>query len=436
MKVAQHYFNRGNKKIFHKDFAGAITFFDKGIEINPEFAFAYLNRGIAKNLNQDLENTFYLSQNTDSDDAESEINTEGVHADNFVIQNDAIADFDKAICINPWYAKAYYSRGRVKSGFKNQLSISANSFYRANKKEGYHRLKDNKNQVPDNNQETYAGVMADFDKAIEIDPEFAEAYYTRGLAKNFRTSQPATKDDLSKVQEIDLNFAGALIREALAIDNQIKDFAGAIADFDKAIEINPEFADAYYCRGLVKNYFRNHNSEVVSPVQTFEIDDRFATGSYDDKHAENYHSKDYIGIIADFDMAIQTNPRHAKAYCSRGVVKIFSQDLCEEIILILRNKPIDSGKRDAFRKGKNFNDDIFNKYAGALADFDKAIEINPRFANAYFLRGIIKTYCQDHKGASKDFEKAIVLDPEFKEVYSESGLSSRITEQTTRTYLN
>ena len=61
MKVAQHYFNRGKKKISYKDYAGAIVYFDKGIEINPNFAWAYLNRGIAKNFNQDHDGRYSIT---------------------------------------------------------------------------------------------------------------------------------------------------------------------------------------------------------------------------------------------------------------------------------------------------------------------------------------------------------------------------------------
>lgn len=62
------------------------------------------------------------------------------------------------------------------------------------------------------------GAMADFNKAIEIKPDFTETYTVRGLVKQY-------KGDLD----------------------------GAIADYNKAIELNPYFVIAYYCRGLL-NY--------------------------------------------------------------------------------------------------------------------------------------------------------------------------------------
>lgn len=58
-------------------------------------------------------------------------------------------------------------------------------------------------------------AMEDFDKAIELRPDYAEAYANRGKIK---------------------------------IDRE--DYEEAIVDFDKAIELNPELAEAYGNRGL------------------------------------------------------------------------------------------------------------------------------------------------------------------------------------------
>lgn len=49
--------------------------------------------------------------------------------------------------------------------------------------------------------------------------------------------------------------------------------------------------------------------------------------------------------------------------------------------------------------------------AGAIADYDKAIEHNPQFAAAYYNRGIAKSGLRDMEGAKEDFVKATHLDP-------------------------
>ncbi|ROL56058.1 tetratricopeptide repeat protein [Bacteroidetes/Chlorobi group bacterium Naka2016] len=47
-QTAEEYFLRGNAKVEKGDFRAAIEDYTKAIQINPNYAWAYINRGIAK----------------------------------------------------------------------------------------------------------------------------------------------------------------------------------------------------------------------------------------------------------------------------------------------------------------------------------------------------------------------------------------------------
>ena len=50
-------------------------------------------------------------------------------------------------------------------------------------------------------------------------------------------------------------------------------------------------------------------------------------------------------------------------------------------------------------------------YLGAISEFTKAIEMNPRDVEAYNRRGEAKGVLKDHEGAMADFNKAKELNP-------------------------
>lgn len=100
-------------------------------------------------------------------------------------------------------------------------------------------------------RQDYAGAIADFTKAIEINPEYTDAYYNRGLAKAFIQDNEGAITDLTKT--IENNPDNAVAYENRGISrNILKDFSGAIADFNKAIKLNPEYSLAYFSRGNAK----------------------------------------------------------------------------------------------------------------------------------------------------------------------------------------
>ena len=58
-----------------------------------------------------------------------------------------------------------------------------------------------------------------------------------------------------------------------------------------------------------------------------------------------------------------------------------------------------------------------NDYAGAIADYNKAIELDPQDAYAYDNRGSAKYLLNDYAGAMADYNKAIELFPQNTRVY-------------------
>jgi tetratricopeptide (TPR) repeat protein len=97
----------------------------------------------------------------------------------------------------------------------------------------------------------YTGAINDYNKAIEINPEYAQAIYYRGIAKYELKDYKGAIRDYTRSIEINPNFAVAFYNRGITRINR-HDSRGAISDYTKAIEINNAFAEAYYLRGMTR----------------------------------------------------------------------------------------------------------------------------------------------------------------------------------------
>lgn len=64
--------------------------------------------------------------------------------------------------------------------------------------------------------------------------------------------------------------------------------------------------------------------------------------------------------------------------------------------------------------GRGSAKDDLKDYEGAIADYDKALELDPQDTGAYFARGNAKYNLKDYAGAITDYDKAIKLAPKTK----------------------
>ena len=95
----------------------------------------------------------------------------------------------------------------------------------------------------------------------------------------------------------------------------------------------------------------------------------------------------------------------AEEYFDRGYTKHKLKDY--ERAIADYTKAIEINPNDAkIYLSRGASKDYFNDFNGAIADFTKAIEINPNFASAYFNRGFSKYYSKDSYGACIDAKKA------------------------------
>jgi tetratricopeptide (TPR) repeat protein len=156
-----------------------------------------------------------------------------------------------------------------------------------------------------------------------------------------------------------------------------KDYQGALADFDRSISIDPNFAQGYAGRGNVKHtQLQDYRGALADYNQSIQLKPDISTVWFFRAGLKANHLQDYRGALADYSQAIQLEPDYAVAYSFRGDLKV----------------------------------DRLQDYRGALADFNRAISIGSSLAIAYGSRGSLKhDRLKDRAGGIADVQQAARL---------------------------
>jgi len=117
-----------------------------------------------------------------------------------------------------------------------------------------------------------------------------------------------------------------------------------------------------------------------------------------------------ITIVSVFGCGVGVGPY--KDAILDGVSALNRNQLDEALADFNRAIKLDPGRADGYL-GRA---DVLNakkQYAEALLDYHRSIEINPGFAKAYVNRAIAYSHLEQFKEAIVDYEKALDLDPKI-----------------------
>jgi len=331
--------------------------------------------------------------------------------------DDAIADFNKALELNPNDSGTYLNRGNVKHA-KGLYNEAITDFTKAIELDPKSEL------IYTNRANTYSALglhdeaIADCTKAILMNPKHANAFYNRGNAKHAKGLHDKAIEDFNKAIELDPKFSMAFANRGgakLAMGLH----EAAIVDYNKAIELSPKLAKTYCNRGIAKLGKGLLDDAIADFDKAIERDPSFAQAYCSRgtaRHSQGLHDK----AIADFCKAIEKDPKLALAWSARGHAKLAEGRYDEAITDCTKAIELDSSLASAYlnRATARYRKDLLDD---AIADFTKAIRLDPNNAEAYFNRGTARDVRGLHDDAIADFTKAIELDPKHAGAHCNRG---------------
>lgn len=222
------------------------------------------------------------------------------------------------------------------------------------------------------------GAIEDLTKAIQIYPDYLEAYSNRGFIQSQLGNLQGALADYNQALVIhsicssayDRSIICLILRNRSSVLLNLGDFQGAIDDLTRVIQLNSNDYEAYSERGYILYKLGNLQLALQDINTAIQLNPNNAANYC---HRGNIYAalEEHFQEIKDFSSAIQLDSKYVLAYCNRGV---------------------------AYYKSGNLQK--------AIDDLNIAIQLDPNCAHAYFNRSRIYYQCGNLQRAKADLLKA------------------------------
>lgn len=139
----------------------------------------------------------------------------------------------------------------------------------------------------------------------EVGNEAAEFYIWRGNARYEQKDYDNAIDDYSKAIDINKDYTLAYYNRAFAFIGN-KDYDKALNDYDVVVSHNPDYlANAYVIRGSVLRAMKKYDQAIEYYNKAIDIDDGYANAYFNRGIAKKEYNVDLAGSKHDFEKFIE-----------------------------------------------------------------------------------------------------------------------------------
>jgi tetratricopeptide (TPR) repeat protein len=298
-----------------------------------------------------------------------------------------------------WRSPAWFKQSAMKD-FNRALELSPNSAAAFYARGGAYQY-----------QGMSKEALSDFSRAIELDPTNVSYYIARSYAYREKNDDSLKLADIDKALALDQNSVGGHLAKASFFSGQ-KEYQSALAEYNRAIALKPQNTGVYIARGdfyqsqgkipeAVSDYGR---AIELAPTQSWLYERR---ASLERKLGQKEAAE------ADEKKAIEVEPQ---AQLLLGIMKE------GDAAIKAASNAIEANPWDFsyyLLRGRAYG--RIGDYQKALADMDRAVELGEDMPEPYRFRAMIygeigrydeavadlKTACMLPEGKCKEYQKAV-----------------------------
>jgi tetratricopeptide (TPR) repeat protein len=225
--------------------------------------------------------------------------------------------------------------------------------------------------------------------------------------------------DYNEALKLNPNFQAVIANRGVAFRKK-GDYDRAIADYDAALKLDPNDADVRTNRNIAISLKWQPDIDactkaagdaaIAACTRLLSVDGVNRDNVYKNRADASLRKGDYDRAIADYDEALKHNPNNADAPGNRGAAYLSKGDLDRAIA------DLDQAIRLAPQAAGHYSNRAIayarkGNYDRAIADYSEAIRLNPKQAGSYNSRSWSFYLMGDYDRAIADADEALRLAP-------------------------
>ncbi|CCI21411.1 CHAT domain-containing protein [Microcystis aeruginosa] len=197
------------------------------------------------------------------------------------------------------------------------------------------------------------------------------------------------------------------------------DFIGAIASWDRALEIKPDKHEAWNNRGVALGNLGRFEEAIASYDRALEIKPDYYE-AWNNRGSALHNLGRFEEAIASYDRALEIKPDKHEAWHNRGSALHNLGRFEEAIASWDRALEIKPDYPDAWY-GRGIALDDLGRFEQAIASYDRALEIKPDKHEAWNNRGVALDDLGRFEQAIASYDRALEIKPDDHEAWYNRG---------------
>jgi tetratricopeptide (TPR) repeat protein len=292
-------------------------------------------------------------------------------------------------------------------------------------------------------------ALADLDTALDLAPDFPVAYLMRGnlllllrrpreavqaydRALNLGLHESAAEDCMLKkcaalavagdipqalvdLERVGVRFPrnmSVLLTKGMLLQ-EMDQFQSALATFNEAINLQPDFADAYTRKGILLATYEQPREAVLTLAMALKLE----PGNLDALIAISTilnHLEQPRDALKFAETACEVSPEHADAHRQKGIALEGLQRYSEALQAYTRALMCNPQDANLYHD-RGVLLDKMGRPEEALQSLDQALALNPQLLFSYHSKAIILHSLKRYREALEACETALQLDPTFQQ---------------------